>query len=621
MRVVTVTPLLSGIPYEELSYFSKMDLVEGDLVEIQIHKRTCKAIVIGSHPVEEERQSLRHASFNLKKISKVITPQFLPKSTWEALRFCASYLLLPIGQLLYELLSQKSQDLLSPIQTTKDSKGFELLLLEQGYEYRLARYKTTIRELFSKKKSLVIFFPTITDIEYAEKELSRGIEDYTVTLHSGLSEKTYREHHLKVQSDEHPLLILTTPSLIPWTRNDLGLVVIEREHSTYYYTHGDEGYDMRFVITTLTKHSNIPCVLGSHTLSLSAHLKYQQKNAHELIPLQYRNDFPISVVQMTEENKTGNPYLSKQALHALHEAKQTGHGHIFLYAHRKGMYPTTLCMDCGTLLTCTQCSRPYVLHKIAGKRVYVCHGCEKTLHTQDDVNLTCTHCGGWRMVTLGIATTGVEEELSHLAIPTFVIDGERTPTRAKAKKVLKDWMESPYGVLIGTEMAHNLVRYCDGVIVLSVDSLFSLPEYRTDEKLLNLVTEMAEKIVKINNEPVGNLIFQTRLKQTPIIKQLTSPSYREVFDNLLQEREEFSLPPYAVVIKSTFKNLDATRHELLEKEFADHKLEWYEHGNETTTLFIHVKEKTWLTEQSLREKAKRLLYDGSPQVNPPHFFI
>ena len=63
------------------------------------------------------------------------------------------------------------------------------------------------------------------------------------------------------------------------------------------------------------------------------------------------------------------------------------------------------------------------------------------------------------MQTLGIATTGVEEELERLGIPLFVIDGERTPTRTKAEKSIQRWKESPYGVLIGTEMAHNLYRH------------------------------------------------------------------------------------------------------------------------------------------------------------------
>ena len=124
---------------------------------------------------------------------------------------------------------------------------------------------------------------------------------------------------------------------------------------------------------------------------------------------------------------------------------------------------------------------------------------------------------------VGIATTGVEEELRRLGIPLFIIDGEHTSTRQKVKKVYKEWLDAPYGVLIGTEMAHNIVEEADHIIILSLDSLFSLPEYRTDEKILTLVTEMAEKVREGGD---GKLILQTRLKNTPIIKQLIAPSFR-----------------------------------------------------------------------------------------------
>ena len=492
MRVLTVAPLANGIPYEELSYFSKDDVNPGDLVEITIKRRVCRALVLDAHDAGEERQSLRHASFNIKKITKVLTPEFLDPKIWKAVGYASSCLLRPIGLMMSDLLSEKSFETLTKILAPKDSKGHELLLLEQDYKTRIARYKTTIRESFSKKKTLVMFFPTITDLEYAKIELSRGIDDYVVVLHSSLTDKQYKDAEREIKENSHPLVILSTPSLIPWLRDDIGLIVMEREHSHYYYTHGDYGYDMRVVIESLAKGSMIPCLLGSHMLSLRAHMLYKQKNAHEVVPLQYRNDTAVQVIVMEDDNRSASPYFSRQAVSLIHSFQKKNHGHVFLYAHRKGMYPTTICADCGSLFICEKCSRPYVLHKIGGVRTYVCHGCEHVVHVEEETTLACRHCGGWRMTLLGVSTGGVEEELRKLGLPIFVIDSERTPTRAKVKKVYKEWKESSFGILIGTEMAQNILDECDGIIILSLDSLFSLPEYRTDEKILNLVTEMSE---------------------------------------------------------------------------------------------------------------------------------
>ena len=623
MRVLTVAPLASGIPYEELSYFSKDSVSGGDLVEITIKRRIVRALVLRAESAAEERQSLRHASFGLKKISKVITKEFLHPKLWSALTYSSSYLLKPLGTILYDLLSERSFESLQNISLPNEGKGYETLLLEQSYENRIARYKTTVRESFSKKHSLVMFFPTITDLENARDELSKGIDDYVVTIHSNVTDKQYKASLTLIEECTHPLLILSTPSLLPWVRKDLGLVIIEREHSNYYFTHGEHGYDMRFVIKCLARESSIPCLLGSHMLSLDAHLLHKNKEADEVIPLQYRNDTHLTVIPMTDENKSASPYLSRAALQMLHNAKIEKHGHYFLYAHRKGMYPTTVCSDCGSLFTCNNCNRPYVLHKIGGIRTYVCHGCENIVRLDEETTLSCKYCGGWRMTTLGIATGGVEDELTRLGIPLFVIDSERTPNRAKVKKVYKEWTDSPYGVLIGTEMAHNVLTEADGIVILSLDSLFSLPEYRNDEKVLTLVTEMSEKVIRtpVHGEKVHNFILQTRMKNLPVIKQLTSPSFREVFDTLLKERERFLLPPYYTVIKSSFDNLSDEMRKRMEQELEPYTVLWFEQGRGVTLLFIHIKETEWANNQQVRDRVKRVILHGKPLVNPLHFFI
>lgn len=618
MYVVSVAPLVKGLPYEELSYFSKEICSSGDLVVVNIKKRNVRALVISCVQAAEEKHSLRHASFALKKIVRIEQKHFIPETLWKALSYNASYQLLSLGKSVYDLIPERMYEALVPFAQTSGT-AFEQRLLQQNSKERITRYKSTIRELFAKKQSLVIFFPTLHDITYAHKALSFGIEEYVITYHSGLTDKQSQLALEKIQQD-HPVLILTTPSLVPWIRKDLGLIVIEREHSQYYITHGDYGYDMRRTLALLAEQSKIPLIRGSHMLSLDAHLLHKRQEAHEIMPLHFRNDAPIDVIPMHTENMSASPYLSRTTLSLLHEAKVHKHGHYFLYAHRKGMYPTTVCSDCGTLFACQNCDRPYVLHKIAGIRTYVCHGCENIVRIDEDTTLACRYCGGWRMQTLGIATTGVEEELTRLGIPLFVIDGERTNTKSKAEKVYKAWKESPYGVLIGTEMAHNMLDICDGITILSLDSLFSLPEYRTDEKIVNLVTEMAEK-VRDDADHRGRLILQTRLKNMPIIKHIKAHSFQDVVTSFLKERETFLLPPYYVVIKASFENLHEDMRSRMEQELEPYVVEWFEAGKGITLLFIHIKETEWAHTESLRERIRRITFHGRPVVNPLHFFI
>ncbi len=616
MNLLTVAPISEGLPTDYLSYFSKEKISCGDLVEIQIKRRNYSAIVVEVKDLAEEKQNIKNASFGLKKISRVIHKNFIPPKIWGSLYYSASYNLKPIGQIIYDLIPDKTIPLFESFKEPEKTKGFELLLLQNSYTDRITRYKTTIRESFAKMQSIVIFFPTIIDIENAYENLSKGIDDFSVIIHSGVSEKQLKKNIDKLKNGEHPLLILSTYSLIPFIRKDVGLMVIEREHSTYYFTYGNDNYDTRFVLERLAHNLNIPCVLGSQTLSLTAHLKYKRKDAIEIMPIHYRNDCPLEIVSMADEGKSGSPYLSRKALSVLHNAKLENKGHIFLYTHRKGMYPTTICSDCGTLFVCQKCDKPYVLHKIGGVRTYVCHKCENIISLKEDTSLTCRHCGGWRMQTLGIATGGVEEELNRLGIPIFVIDGEHTNTKAKVKKVYTKWRESPYGVLIGTEMAHNVIQEADNIIVMSLDSLFSLPEYRTDEKILNLISEMGEKI-----SGTGKIIFQTRMSHSPIVKYLSSHSFVDFYKEELSQRDKFLLPPYYVVIKTSFENLSEEKRERMKQELEPYVVDWFEAGRGITLLFIHIKETEWANNEILRMRIKKIIYEGDSKVNPLHFFI
>ena len=158
MYLLTVSPCANGIPYEELSYFSKVTVSPGDLVEITIRKRVCKALVLSVVDATDEKQSLKNASFVTKKISKVLIKGFINQGLWDALSRASSCMLRNVGTIIYDLISEKSFDELVPLSTPDAPRGFELLLLEQGYAHRMLHFKTTIREMFSKKRSLVIFF-------------------------------------------------------------------------------------------------------------------------------------------------------------------------------------------------------------------------------------------------------------------------------------------------------------------------------------------------------------------------------------------------------------------------------------------------------------------------------
>ncbi|MEN9551654.1 MAG: hypothetical protein RI935_31 [Candidatus Parcubacteria bacterium] len=619
---MTVCPLTSSIPYEELTYFSSIALSPGDLVEIDIRKRKVRALVINLEPLIEQKQSIKNASFVTKKITICLVRSFLAPKLWQGIVYGASCTLKTPGEIIYDFLSERSFDI--PHKLWKESKdqteNKEISVLLESHEHRMTMYRSLIREMFSKKKSVVLFLPTIKDIENITTHLIKGIEEKFVVLHSDLSDKEYASSIEKISTIKTPLLIISTPSIVPFIKHDVGYIVLEKENSNHYYRYGKVSYDMRVIIESIAQHINIPCLFGSSFLSLRAHVLYSQREAFALMPPKYRNDAYVTVVDM-KDNKSKNPYFGEEALLLLQASHDRKRGHIVVFCHRKGMYPTTVCSDCGALYECSSCNRPYVLHKINNVRTFVCHSCNDLKRIEEDKNIICSHCGSWRLFTLGVASGGIEEALKEIHMPVFCIDAERTSTKTKALKVYKEWKKAEYGVLLGTEMILPFLKEseADAVIVSSLDSLFSLPEYRVDEKILSLITELSEK-VKERDPKYMTFILQTRMKTLPIISHVTTPSFRDVYDILQKERKEFLLPPYYTVIKVSFENMEEAYRALLIKELSSYHLDWYEQGRGITLLFIHVKTSLWEHDEHVRNTMKHLFFNNKKEVNPLNFF-
>lgn len=619
MKVLSVIPLTKGIPHEELTYFSKENIDVGDLVDITIRNRTCRALVISENNLNDVKQNIKNSSFSLKKIKSLNTKQLIPKEIINVIYFLSSFFIRNPGVILYDLISEKAFDTDWSIKKSKEKEAEKLMVLEESYINRTTRYRTTIRENFSKKKSVVIFLPTINEINHIKEDLDKGIEKYVFELHSDLTESKYKKNLTEIIKSDHPILILSTPSIVPFIREDLGLVVLEKESSDYYFKYGEESYDTRMVLRKIATSLSIPILLGSHMLSTYTRLKHKRREADEIMPLHLRNDTELLISSFPKEGNK-NKFLTQESIKKIKTLIEEKRGHLFLYVQRKGMFPSTVCSDCGTVFTCDKCDKPYVIHKINNERTFVCHKCESTLKIDKENEIACRYCGGWRLTNIGIASLSLFEHLKDIDAPIFLLDKDVGETRSKANKIIKGWENSPYGILIGTEMALNSIKRCDGAIVISIDSLFSLPEYRTDEKIIHLLNELADKIDK--KEGNYGLTLQTRMNKLPIIKYLERSSWKETFEDILKERDDLLLPPYYTVIKALVKVKDKSEIKIIEDDLKDYVTEWFYKGNNESLLFIHIREDVWEKDTKLRDKIKSTLtlFSKEISVNPINLF-
>jgi primosomal protein N' len=219
------------------------------------------------------------------------------------------------------------------------------------------------------------------------------------------------------------------------------------------------------------------------------------------------------------------------------------------------------------------------------------------------------------MRLIGIASSGIEALLSKAGIPIFVIDGERTKTKKEVLAVYDAWRKESFGVLIGTELALNIISECDNATIASLDSLFSLPEYTTDEKILSLLLTLKEKTK-------GVLLLQTRMTGNPLFENLSDYSFLKYYKWALEERKSLHLPPYYVILKTEFRGIKDEEKNRITEILFEKKWEhvWFESGPQKMLLIIHIEEKTWFENKAVRDTVRQIASSGTLSFNPENLF-
>jgi primosomal protein N' (replication factor Y) len=218
---------------------------------------------------------------------------------------------------------------------------------------------------------------------------------------------------------------------------------------------------------------------------------------------------------------------------------------MFLFTARRGLSPQTVCSDCHTTVTCTNCQAPVVLHtsKKIG-RYFLCHHCGKERTALE----ACKKCQSWNLTTLGIGSDSVEQELRMLYphIPVFRIDRDAAKSDSEAKKIMHEFKKHPFAILVGTETALSYIETIKHVAVVSMESLFSIPDFRIHERIAHMYIRLLEVAESY-------LLVQTRQVDNIIIKSLEQRTFSEYVKDELKMRELLQYPPYTLMAKIVLK--------------------------------------------------------------------
>jgi len=554
MKIVNVIPITKGIGRENLSYFTSKNVKPGSLVTVPIRKKIVPAIVSSVEEMKEIKAGLKKSQFQLKPIKSVKLFSFLDPNFIESCKEIADYFVSPLGPVIKDFVPQAILgNALNIEQWETDShhsgdRRWEMVLMQGSQKERFQYYKSIVREEFAKNQSVFFCLPTTSEVDEFSKEIQRGIEKYSIALHSKISRKKIVKIWDKAVQEKHPFLIVATKSFLSLPRKDIGTIILEGESSSFYKLQRRPYLDVRKAVEIISKRMKKRLILGDSLIRVETLYKRESDLSRLL------SEAEQIIADMKEEelgwqkSKT-LPIISVKLQEILKEAYENNEK-VILFINRRGYHPTTICNDCLATILCEKCNAPLVLHKNGRGNAWVCHKCLTEIKMPEQ----CPYCRSWRMTMLGIGIQKVTEEISRLfpKFKLFRMDSDVIKNAKQGKEIAEKFMTTPGSILIGTEILFSYLRQpadkpVERVAVISIDALFTLPDFRINEKIFHL-------LLKLRSLAKKTFLIQTRLSPT-IYNQLFNDIMRGNISGFykieIENRKQFQYPPFKLLIKIT----------------------------------------------------------------------
>ena len=413
-------------------------------------------------------------------------------------------------------------------------------------------YMDVIEKAINNGKSAIMLVPEIgLTPQIVGKFISRFGNVISV-LHSKLSDSERYDEYRKITNGESKIVIGTRSAIfVPFT--NIGVIIIDEEHTLSYKQDNNPRYSAINVAEWRSKYHNCPLVLGSATPSLESFAK-AGNHVYKLLSLTERaggSVLPnVNIVDMKEEVKKGNFILSDILKNKIGEVLDRGEQAIILL-NRRGYSSTISCKECGYVYKCPNCDITYTYHKSSNN--LKCHYCGYSMVLPNK----CSICGSDNLKDYGLGTEKLEETLNSLYKAKIVrMDVDTTSKKGQHQKIIDDFEEHKYDILIGTQMIAKGLDFplVTLVGVVSIDSSLTSPDYRASENTFQLLSQVSGRAGRSENK--GEVIVQTFNPDHYAITLAKNHDYIDFYKEEMKVRKMLKYSPYYYMVLVSITSKD-----------------------------------------------------------------
>ncbi len=447
---------------------------------------------------------------------------------------------------------------------------------------KTAAYIAAMRRALDAGLPSLLLVPEIglTPAMLAQLRFSFG--DQVALLHSALtgSERTAQWHRIR-RGEAH--VVVGTRSAVFAPIANLALIVIDEEHDTSYKQAELPRYHARDVAVMRAKLAGATIVLGSATPSLESWANAQREK-YSLLSLKQRvgnRPLPeVSLIDMRQEfAETGQEALLSRAMTAEIEATLGRGEQAMLLLNRRGYSFVVMCRACGEKLECENCAIALTHHK---------SGAEDDLRSPVHQRMECHYCGFRRTVPklcpkcesehlyfFGVGSQQGEERLQELFPHARIARMDRDTMRHHRdyERILARLHSGEINLLVGTQMiakGHD-IHGVTLVGVLGVDHALSLPDFRSAERVFQLLTQVAGRAGR--GELPGRVLVQTHHMDHYAIRCAAEHNYLGFVEQELRYRRLLHYPPAAMLTNILIEHTDPAKA----SQWASQLGQWFQH--------------------------------------------
>ena len=407
-------------------------------------------------------------------------------------------------------------------------------------------YLQLIERVLTQGRKAIVLVPEISlTYQTVERFVARFGNDIAI-LHSKMTISQRKEEYKRIKTGKVNIVIGARSAIFAPLDN-IGLIIIDEEHDTSYYSQTKPKYSTKDIAAYICKEDGAVLVLGSATTEISTYNKAVNGNV-ELFEMKKRAanaSLPeIDIVSLRDDRIMGNTSSISLKLKAAIQENLDNKEQTMLFLNKRGYNSYLTCKECGYVFNCPNCDVAMTYHK--ANNLLLCHYCS---HVEKNIRV-CPKCGSEDISSYNLGTEKLEEELKEMFpnISVLRMDADTTVARDSQQKILDDFKNNKADVLIGTQMiskGHDMPNVTL-VGIIGTDALLAMNDFSSSERAFSNIYQVSGRAGR--SKKPGRVLIQTSDTDNYILEAVKHNDYLEFFDKEIEYRKTFGYPPFIDIL-------------------------------------------------------------------------